>query len=163
MVQNRVPLTAGLMVNVGCRASGPSPSRLPCRPPASRITSTLLWPFGMRDSGVELVAGTDLAGPDILPGFGLHDELRLLVRAGLTPMEALQAATRNAARQADRGKELGTIEPGKLADLVILSRDPLDDIGNITSTEAVILRGRLIDAAERKRLLEDARRAATER
>lgn len=115
---------------------------------------------GMRDAGVELVAGTDLTNPDVLPGFGLHDELALLVSAGLTPMEALQAATRNAARQAGRGRELGTVQVGKLADLVLLDKDPLADIKNVAATAAVVLRGRLIDRAEREQILDQARRAA---
>jgi imidazolonepropionase-like amidohydrolase len=84
----------------------------------------------MQRVGVGVLAGTDTGNPYCFPGFSLHDELGCLVQAGLTPMEAIQAATCNAARFMDREKELGTIQPGKLADLVLLDADPLDDIAN---------------------------------
>jgi imidazolonepropionase-like amidohydrolase len=97
----------------------------------------------MQRAGVDILAGTDTGNPYCFPGFSLHDELGWLVRAGLTPMEAIQAATRNAARFMDREKELGTIQPGKLADLVLLDANPLDDIANTRKIAAVVYGGRL--------------------
>src|SRR4030095_4355756 len=77
----------------------------------------------MRRAGVEMLAGTDVLNPYCFPGFSLHDELALLVSAGLTPMEALQTATLNPARFLGTEKELGTVEKGKIADLVLLDAD----------------------------------------
>jgi hypothetical protein len=99
-------------------------------------------------SGVKILAGTD--GPGIgrlTPGFGLHHELELLVEAGLKPIEALQAATINAARALRKESELGSLEPGKFADIVLLNSDPLSDIHNTTNIDSVVLRGRMFDRA----------------
>ncbi len=98
----------------------------------------------MRKAGVVLLAGTDTPNPYCFPGFSLHDELGLLVRAGLTPMEALQAATRNPAQYLGRSKELGTVEAGKIADLVLLDANPLEDIGNTRRIAAVVVGGKLL-------------------
>ena len=87
----------------------------------------------MQKAGVPIIAGTDEGNPYIFPGFSLHDELGFLARSGLTPAEALRAAT------------LGTVEPGKAADLVLLDADPLAEIGNTRKIRAVIARGRVFD------------------
>jgi hypothetical protein len=97
----------------------------------------------MRKAGVEFLAGTDSSGWNpVLPGFGLHEELALLVESGLTPMEALQSATRNPARYFNRLGATGTVEVKKTADLVLLRANPLEDIHNTQQIEAVVLRGR---------------------
>jgi imidazolonepropionase-like amidohydrolase len=114
----------------------------------------------MRRAGVEILAGTDLGNPYVLPGFSLHDELALLVKAGLTPMEALQAATRNPARYLGRLDSTGTVEKGKLADLVLLDADPLADIANTQKIDSVILNGRLIPKAELQRMMAEVEAAA---
>ena len=98
----------------------------------------------MRHAGVEFLAGTDTGALDCFPGFSLHDELALLVQAGLTPMEALQSGTRNPARCLGRLGDLGTVEQGKLADLLLLDANPLDDIRNTTKIAAVIINGQLL-------------------
>jgi imidazolonepropionase-like amidohydrolase len=98
----------------------------------------------MHRAGVRLMAGTDTGALDCFPGFSLHDELQLLVKAGLTPMEALQTATRNPAQFLDRSSDLGTVERGKLAELLLLDANPLDDIRNTTKIHAVIVNGRLL-------------------
>ncbi len=97
----------------------------------------------MRKAGVGIVAGTDVLNPYCFPGFSLHDELELLVSAGLTPMEALQAATWNPARMLEREKDHGTVAKGKIADLVLLEANPTVAIGNTRRIEAVIAAGRL--------------------
>jgi imidazolonepropionase-like amidohydrolase len=96
----------------------------------------------MDRAGVEFLAGTDANGTNpVYPGFGLHDELALLVKSGLTPMEALQSATRNPARYFGN-PDFGTIELNKSADLVLLTANPLANIRNAEKIEAVVLRGR---------------------
>ena len=110
-------------------------------------------------AGVPILAGTDELNPYCLPGFSLHDELARLVDAGLTPLGALQAATLNPARFLHATDSLGTVSAGKVADLVLLDADPLADIRNVSRIAAVVINGRLIDAAERERLLNDAARA----
>src|SRR5213592_2842844 len=94
-------------------------------------------------AGVPMLAGTDVLNPYCFLGFSLHDELALLVQAGLTPMQALQAATRNPARYMGREKELGIIETGKLADLVLLDANPLKNIANSRRIAAVVVGGKL--------------------
>jgi len=101
----------------------------------------------MYRAGVGILAGTDAMNPYVLPGFSLHDELALLVEAGLPPMAALQAATINAARFMGQADRRGTIEVGKVADLVLLDRDPLADIHNSVSIRAVILGGKFMSRA----------------
>jgi imidazolonepropionase-like amidohydrolase len=115
----------------------------------------------MRQAGVPFLAGTDTPGvPYVFPGFSLHDELALLVaEAGFTPLEALQAATRDPARFLGREKDLGTLEPGKLADLVLLDADPLADIHNTTKIAAVVANGRLLPRQELDRMLADVEAA----
>jgi tetratricopeptide (TPR) repeat protein len=96
----------------------------------------------MRRAGVELLAGTDVLNPFCFPGFSLHDELSLLVEAGLMPIEALQAATYNPAKFLGMMDSLGTIDTGKIADLVLLEADPLEDIGNTRKIAAVVVNGK---------------------
>jgi imidazolonepropionase-like amidohydrolase len=107
----------------------------------------------MQKAGVALLAGTDDANPYSMPGFSLHDELAMLVEAGLTPAEALRAATLNPATFLNRLDSLGTVAPGKLADLVLLDANPLEDIRNTAKVNAVVLRGRLFDRTELDRVL----------
>jgi imidazolonepropionase-like amidohydrolase len=112
-------------------------------------------------AGVPILAGTDVLNPFCFPGFSLHDELALLVEAGLTPMQALQTATLNPAIFLNATDSLGTVETGKLADLVLLDADPLADIHNTTRISAVVLNGQLLDAPARHRLLDLVRAAAS--
>ena len=98
----------------------------------------------MREAGVPIGAGTDTPIGFAAPGFSLHSELEMLVRAGLSPMEALEAATIRPAQFFGRSAEMGTIEVGYLADLVLLARNPLDDITNTRSVHAVVSKGELL-------------------
>jgi hypothetical protein len=107
----------------------------------------------LRDAGVRLLAGTDMPLAFMYPGFSLHDELELLVRSGLTPLEALRAATYNPAEYLGALDSLGTVGQGKLADLVLLDADPLLDIRNTRRISTVIANGRLFDRAARAGLL----------
>jgi imidazolonepropionase-like amidohydrolase len=97
------------------------------------------------DAGVPIVAGTDAGNPFVFPGYSMHDELALMVEAGLTPMEALVAATRRAAEMLGAGDTFGTVTAGKRADLLILGKNPLDDIRNTRTLEVVIAGGDVID------------------
>lgn len=109
----------------------------------------------MHRAGVPILAGTDTAAAvAVLPGSSLHTEMEYLVEAGLTPMEALQTATLNPAEFLGRQKEMGTVAKGKIADLVLLDANPLQDIRNTRRISAVILNGRLLDRAELDRMLE---------
>jgi hypothetical protein len=83
-------------------------------------------------AGVPMLAGTDAGEPYCFPGFSLHDELALLVESGLSTLAAIQAATRNAAVFMDASDKYGSVAPGKIADLVLLDSDPLQDIHNTT-------------------------------
>jgi imidazolonepropionase-like amidohydrolase len=109
----------------------------------------------MHRAGVPMLAGTDTAAAvDVLPGFSLHQELEYFVQAGLSPMEALQTATRNPAEFLGLQKETGTIANGKIANLVLLDANPLQDIRNTRKIWAVILNGRLLTRADLDRVLE---------
>src|SRR5438034_5003371 len=96
-------------------------------------------------AGGTVLAGTDCPNVAIVSGYSLHRELELLVRAGLSPMDALLAATSRAAARLDRQDEFGTIAPGLAADLVLLGADPLADIRNVRRIERVIARGRVYE------------------
>ena len=98
----------------------------------------------LADSGVPIGAGTDTQGADMTFGASLHRELALLAEAGLTPANALTAATRDAAAAMRMDEHLGTIEPGKLADLVVVEGDPTKDIGAIAKVRMVIQDGRIV-------------------
>jgi imidazolonepropionase-like amidohydrolase len=93
--------------------------------------------------GVRFLVGTDLCAPLTYPGSSVHEELAWLVKAGLTPMEAIVAGTRNGAEAVGRLADMGTIEKGKLADLVLLDANPLADITNTQKISAVVANGRL--------------------
>jgi imidazolonepropionase-like amidohydrolase len=112
-------------------------------------------------AGVQIIAGTDGVGAGkLLPGFGLQHELELLARAGLTPIQVIQAATINAARALKKDGDLGSVETGKLADLVILSANPLVDVRNASKIEAVMIGGRLLDRKSLDEMLAQAEAAA---
>jgi len=113
----------------------------------------------MQKAGVRLLAGTDLATAGTYPGFDLHDDLGLMVAAGLTPMQALSSATRNAAEFLKLA-DSGTIAPGKTADLVLLDANPLEDISNTQKIRGVILSGRFLDRKTLDGLLRDAEQGA---
>jgi imidazolonepropionase-like amidohydrolase len=107
----------------------------------------------LNESGVLLLAATDVGVPLQVPGISLHVELERLAEAGLTPLEALQTATVNPARVLKMTDVLGSIETGKFADLVLLDANPLDDIRNTQKIRAVVADGRLYRRADLDRLL----------
>lgn len=99
-------------------------------------------------AGVPLLAGTDAPEPQVTPGFSLHQELEMLVESGLPPAAALRAATMHNAAALRQEKRLGAIEPGKLADIVLLTANPLADIRNTRRIELVIRGGQVCRPAE---------------
>ena len=96
-------------------------------------------------AGGKIVTGTDAAA--VMPGISLHREMEFLVDTGLSPMQAIQAATKVGAAYLGREKDLGTVEEGKLADLVILRGDPLKEIHHTRNVETVIKDGEIIDTS----------------
>ena len=122
--------------------------------PASRQRSEEDYAFGkrvfekdfelvgaMNRAGVDILAGTDVLNPFCFPGFSLPDELELFVKAGLSPMDALRTATANPARFLGREKDFGTVESGKLADLLLLDANPLENINNVRKISALVYDG----------------------
>jgi N-acetylglucosamine-6-phosphate deacetylase len=107
----------------------------------------------MNAAGLPIMAGTDSTAPNVIPGFSLHEDLAYLVQAGLTPLEALQAATTRPAEFLHRTAEQGTIATGKRADLVLLDANPLEDIHNTQKIHNVILNGRFLDRRDLDALL----------
>ena len=132
--------------------------------PQRRAYFEQFWPTGlkhlreMRDAGVRIMAGSDVAVLNVFPGASLHEELRLFVDSlGMSPMEALASATRRPAEWLGLADSVGTIERGKVADLVLLDADPLANITNTRRISAVLLRGKLFRRAELDALLASVR------
>ncbi len=113
----------------------------------------------MQRAGVQLMAGTDFSVRYVYPGFSLHDELELLVQGGLTPMQALQTATRNPARFLGIEATTGTVEVGKSADLIVLDADPLKDIRNTQKIWAVVVGGTCVRRDALDKMLKDVQAA----
>lgn len=116
----------------------------------------------MHQSGVDFLAGTDAPNPYVVPGFSLHDELELLVQAGFTPMEALQTATIKPAEFIGIADSLGTVEPGKIADLVLLDANPLEDIRNTRKIAGVVIDGHYLSKQDLDKLLEQTEVVASQ-
>ena len=115
----------------------------------------------LHKAGVPFLAGTDApAGVHIFPGYSLHEELQRFVAAGFTPFEALQTATINPARFFGIEDQLGTVEKGKLADLILFSANPLEDIANTQRIAGVIVNGRYFCRAELDKMLDRVEAAA---
>ena len=115
----------------------------------------------LHKAGVSFLAGTDTpAGVHIFPGYSLHEELQRFVAAGFTPLEALQTATLNPARFFGMEDQTGTVEKGRFADLVLLSANPLEDIGNTQKIAGVIVNGRYYRRDELDKMLGEVETAA---
>lgn len=114
----------------------------------------------MHSAGVEFMAGSDVGNEYIYAGFSLHDDLAMFVRAGFTPMEALQTATLNPAKFLGMLDSLGTIEKGKFADLVLLEANPLEDISYTQRINAVIVNGRYLPKETLQKMLAEVEGAA---
>ena len=118
----------------------------------------------LHDAKVPFLAGTDTpAGVDVLPGVSLHLELERFVAAGFTPLEALQTATLNPARFYGKTGEYGSVQPGRIADLVILSANPLSDIRNTRTIVGVVADGRYLSSADLDQLRAKLRKIAANR
>jgi imidazolonepropionase-like amidohydrolase len=114
----------------------------------------------MHKAGVSMLAGSDSLDRFVFPGSSLHRELEMLGEAGFTPLEALQSATRDAARFLGREEEFGSVRVGAQADVVLLEANPIDNIANAGKINAVVLEGVLFDRASLDALLTEAKAAA---
>jgi imidazolonepropionase-like amidohydrolase len=112
----------------------------------------------MAECGVEIMAGTDTGDPYTIPGITLDRELELLVKAGLTPMEALRTATAIPARYLEWDEAVGTLKKGMVADIVLLDADPLADIRNVSRVLGVSIRGKYLGRAQLAAILNAANR-----
>jgi imidazolonepropionase-like amidohydrolase len=108
-------------------------------------------------AGVPIIAGTDTPAPWVLPGAGLLLELEALVKCGLTPMRAIQAATGRAAEVLRKSADVGTIQPGRFTDFVVLDADPLKNIRNVRRISSVYLAGREVGRETLRRAFEQAK------
>jgi len=99
----------------------------------------------MNEKGVKFIAGTDFPNPYVFPGFSLHDELSLMVKGGMPTQDVLRSATLNAAVFMNKEDDFGSVEVGKLASLVLLNKNPLENIENTKSIEIVIIRGKVFN------------------
>jgi imidazolonepropionase-like amidohydrolase len=138
----------------------PTPSSAEVARNSRYLATQLRWAGAMRAAGVGFLTGTDLGVRDIFPGSSLHDELEWLVKAGFTPLEAMQAATMNAAVVLGRNQSIGTIAVGKTADLVVLDANPLEDINNVRKIRGVVLRGRWLNRQALDEIIASAKTSA---
>ena len=104
------------------------------------------------DRGVKILAGTDTLDTMVIAGYSLHEELAMMVDAGLSPLKALQSATISAAQYSNLQDKFGSIEVGKIADLLILNQNPLDNIKNTRDITALMFNGQLFDKTALSRL-----------
>jgi imidazolonepropionase-like amidohydrolase len=111
----------------------------------------------MAAAGVPMLAGSDTPNPYAFPGFGLHDELSLFVESGLSPLDALRAATIRPAEFLGATDSLGTVGVGKVADFVLLDGNPLENIANVRKIRGVMLQGRYFDRDALDAMLEEAK------
>ncbi|HDZ04683.1 amidohydrolase family protein [Maribacter sp.] len=109
------------------------------------------------EAGVKMIVGTDFPNPYCYPGFSLHDEMQLMVNAGMTNATTLKSATYNPALFMKKQDEFGTVEVGKTASLVLLDGNPLENIGNTKRISSIFLRGRYLDREKLDKLLEMAK------
>lgn len=113
----------------------------------------------LHEAGVPLVVGTDSGVPGLIHGFSTHEELALLGRAGLSPFDALEAATVTAAGVSGDREQWGTLESGKRADLLLLAANPLEDIRHVEGIVGVMKAGRWLDRKALDRMLMQVREA----
>src|SRR5918998_4133465 len=99
----------------------------------------------MYDNGVQILSGSDIPNFELIPGASLHNELELLVEAGIEPLEVIEIATNNGATALDIDEIVGTIQPQKQADMIILSANPVENISHSKTIEAVLVDGRFAD------------------
>jgi imidazolonepropionase-like amidohydrolase len=118
-----------------------------------RILEKLVREF--RDAGVRLLVGTDAMNTGVIPGFSAHDEMADLVSAGLTPYQALRAATANAADFLAKDGDRGTVAAGQKADLVLLDANPLENIANTRRIAGVMARGRWLSSEAIAKILQE--------
>ena len=111
--------------------------------------------MAMKTAGVGILAGSDSGDPYVLPGFVVHEEMQLLVDNGLSRVEALRTATLEPARYFGEERAGGSVDKGKIANLVLLDANPLDDIGNTKRIYAVIQAGKLFSRTQLDQLLRD--------
>lgn len=125
---------------------------------AREIDTRLRMAADLHAGGAALLAGTDVDNtfPFLFFGFSLHDELALLVKGGLSPLAALQSATINPARFLGREQDLGTVKPGKLADLVLLEANPMENIDHTRRISAVLVNGRYLSRDDLNSMLDRA-------
>jgi hypothetical protein len=115
----------------------------------------------MHRAGVGILAGSDFGAQEYsFAGFSLHDELRVFVEAGMTPLEALQTATLQPAQYLGAPDAFGTVDPGKIADLVLLEGNPLEDISNTRKIAGVVVNGRFFAKPDLQQMLAAAESAA---
>ena len=113
----------------------------------------------LEDRGVKLLLGVDSGFRYLLPGFSIHDELRLRVEAGLTPYQALRMATVNAAEFLKRQEEMGIVAVGQRADLILLQANPLEDVWNVNQRVGVMVGGRWLSETRLRETLEEIARS----
>jgi imidazolonepropionase-like amidohydrolase len=140
LVQNEIPVDPTLNIYEAIFKHGfPDPQN------EQRWNKVLQLTKIMHDGGVKILSGTDIPNFELVPGESLHHELELLVEAGINPMDVIKIATENGAEALGLINQTGTIEPGKQADILILSANPLEDIKNTKRIDAVISDGRIIE------------------
>ena len=113
--------------------------------PQNQLAKVLQLTKIMYDNGVQILSGSDIPNFGLVPGASLHNELELLAEAGIKPLEVIEIATNNGATALGIDDRVGTIQPGKQADMVILSASPIENISNTKEIEAVLVDGRFAD------------------
>ena len=111
----------------------------------------------MNEKGVKFIAGTDFPNPYVFPGFSLHDELSLMVKGGMPALDALRSATINPAIFMNKKADFGSVEVGKLASLVLLNKNPLENVENTKTIETVIVRGKVYNRKALDLMMEQAK------
>ena len=116
----------------------------------------------MQKVGVLFIAGSDGPDPYVIPGFSLHDELEWLVKSGFTPVQALQSATTMPAQFLSKMDKYGVVEPGRLADLVLLDENPLEDIRNTRKIFGVVANGKYYSRQDLNTMLQQVEKLAAQ-